>query len=371
MLLPKQILTMLCMALLQNSLCPAAPSLPIVRPLVSPEVSYTGPSNDTHATRGQWFQNVTTSELENRTHEFYDNSTGTGGGTMGHLAISGVVVQVTSEFVFPFGDKIKAFEVLATVFNDANSVGNGWPSGTNSHGESLDTSRVYSNLLKQLILTVDFATCDKPANSSPDPAYTDYAPYIVATNHDFKSWFCWNQSRPATLQFGDFFVPGWSFGDLQPGQSTNRLLTFVIHDGNGGNDGLSTSDPRYEIIMNSFNNQSDIFINRSSSLKISTWIASPAVDDNTALPGNVSVFHNIAGDDAIAIKTARFQSTPPLILLESLGSSGVSWQTLQSSTNLMATNWVNLATKVAWPGEPLFWTNTIIQAPIQFFRIIQ
>lgn len=370
----KRTVLMLFLVLIQTALCPAAPSLPVVRPLVAPEQSYTGPPNDTHATKGQWFQSVATAELENRTHEFYDNTPGVGGGAMGHLAISGVVVSVTTAPAPPLGTKIIAFEVLATVHNDTHSNGMNWASGTNSHAESLTTSRVYSNTLKEVILTVDFASCGKMANSDhTDTAYTDYQPYIVSTNHDFRGWYCWNEGRPNTTQFGDFFVPGWSFGDLQPGQSTNRLLQFVVRDVDGGDDGILISDPRdrYTIIMNSSNNQTDIFLNRSTSLKISTWIASPADDDNSELPGSVSVFHNIAGDDTVTIKTPTVHLAPPQIVIESFGSSGVTWQTLQSSTNLTTTNWVNLATNIAWPSETIFWTNSILHPPVQFFRIIQ
>ncbi len=377
----QQIITVLSLVSLQISPCLAAPSLPIVRPFVSPTISYTGPTNDdTHAVMGQWFENLTSSQLENRTHEFYDNINTSGGGIMGHLAISGVVVKVTTKN-FP-SKPIESFDVLATLYNDTASPGSGsWAAGTNSHQETLTTLSSYTNVMKKTILTANFATCGPIAFTTSDPAYTDWSTYIVATNQDFAGWFCWNPAIPDSHQYGAFSVPGWDFGDLLPGQSTNRLLHFIVI-GQDGNPGFfDSSDSRYDPIMTSFNNQSDIFINRSSSLKIGTWIGTPADDDGSDYPrdiytsadlSNVSVFHNITGDPAVTITTAQFLSSPPSIVINSAGSDGFVRQILQSTTNLVNGSWANIATNLCWP-LPITncWTNATVGGTVNFFRIIQ
>lgn len=379
----RQVLLVMAFASILDLTGVAAPSLPVVRPMVSPALSYTGPTNDTHAECGQWFRNLNTTEVENRTHEFYDNTLATGGGTMGPLAISGVVVSVTIGSIGPGQDVITAFDVLATVFNDAHSAGYGpWTNGVNSHDESLATQNYYTNILEQIILTADFAIYNPFPIFDTEPTYTDRYPYICAVTPDYLGWFGWDPNRPDETLFGNFDVPGWDFGSILPGQSTNRLLHFIITERDAvAPAGIPASDPRYDAIMTSSNNQSDIFINRSSSLKINTWASTPSADDGsldypmegTNFLGNVSVFHNIASDPQVAIIGVGFQPSPLALIMNSVGSSGVVKQILQSNTNLMTTNWANIATNLSWPLPVTnSWTNVISgPQPVNFYRIIQ
>lgn len=358
-----------------------APSLPVAKPFVSPTSSLTGPTNDAYAGMGQWFKSVTTNTTENRTHEFYDN-TPASGGAMGCLAISGVVVNVqTVSFPFP---GITAFDVQASVFNDSASQGaSACTNGTNSHSETLTAQFYYTNILKQAILVAEFGTCGIVAgNAANDPAYTDFSPYLVAVNHDYEAWF--GTTAENRNQDGNFFVPGWDLGDLAPGQSTNRILSFVVLNFSGGADKIPAGDPRYQVIMNSYNNQTDIFLNRTPSLKISNWIATLAEDDGSDYPldsgtgaylGNVSVFHNAINDgdsSATPARITQFQYSAPFLYINSVGKSGVAMQVVQATTNLISQNWVNLATNWAWPA-PLtnHWTNTTLGGAANFIRIVQ
>ena len=94
-----------------SSLAGAAPLLAIQNPPVTPNPSWTGPSGDPHATGGQWFRNVYTGMEENRTYEFYDNTSTTGGGGQGTNAIKGVVTNIGYS-----GANIASFSVSATIY---------------------------------------------------------------------------------------------------------------------------------------------------------------------------------------------------------------------------------------------------------------
>lgn len=356
-----------------------APSLPITKTPVTPNPSYTGPTNDPHAVMGQWFQNVTNQAIEYRTHEFYDNIPGSGGGVMGSQAISGHVIDIVYDQPFlPPPRPIISFDVEVTIYNDANSINiNSWGNGTNNLQEGLITMEQYTNIFIATILTADFAT----AGSIPtafSPPYADSTPYITAVNHDYAAWYGWTLDT-----IGSLYVPGWDFGSVDPGQAATRTLQFAISDGAGTAIQLKQSDdpPRYNAIVDSYNNGTDIFINRSDSLKISQWISDPAADDGSAYPtgaegdlSNVSVFHNTLSDQTqtIHLRSLAQQSSPATDFLNSTGSSGITWQILQCCTNLVSTNWINIATNMAWP-EPQtnHWTNTTISGSVNFFRIIQ
>jgi hypothetical protein len=357
----------------------AAPSLPVTKPPVQPAASYTGPDQDLQAVMGQWFQNLGTQELEYRAREFYDNPTNSGGGSMGSLAIEGHVTNLVPHVnVFQIVDGITSFDVAATIHNDSTLSPSGeWASGTNTLGEFLVTTNL-STTLSDVIMTVDFASAGTIPNNIENFPYGNSSPYITATNHDFTAWY---GSLVYFTQDGGFYAPGWSFGPIPPNQSVTRVFHFVIRDFNGGNTFMRSDDPRYATLMDSNNNGTDILINRSSSLKISQWLSNPAADDGSAYPvnergdmSNVSVFHNVSTylSQSIAITSFSRQSSPPMILLNSTGSSGVTWQILQCCTNLVRTNWFDITTQEVWPSPwTNRWTNTTVSGSINFFRIIQ
>lgn len=304
---------------------------------------------------------------------------------MGHLAIAGRVTNIvySGDIMNPY--TISSFEVVATIFNDTASVPSGsWAPGANSHEEALSTSERYSNTLSAIIMTVDFASVDIPPGSIGSPPYRDSAPYITATNHDFTSWYCWNSELNKD---GAFYVPGWNCGTLLPGQSVTNVFKFIMRDFFGSDTQMPTSDPRYDLIVDSNDNGTDIFINRSSSLKISQWISDPWADTDTNYPvyfdandatykdaSNVSVFHNTLEDEgqSITIKSLQRSTNLSTLYLESVGSIGIAAQILQVCTNLISTNWVDVSTNKAWPlPQTNHWTHSILSSPLNFYRIIQ
>ncbi len=271
----------------------AAPSLRVTKLPVGPHPSYTGPTNDPHAVKGQWFRSLTTSNTTYRSCEFYDNTANNGGGYMGHLSISGRVFNV-NQFP-PNVGPILGFEIDATIINDTPGTGT-WMPGTNTHDEVLFTANQQTGTLRQVMLTADFAISSLDnLPSSFDPPYrrNQTLPLILAVNHDHEAWYCWNQDQPQYLQQGNYYVPTWSLGDIPTGTSVTIRLTFSIPVG------LNPSDPRGQAILDSRDNGTDILANRTLSLKIGSWLNDFGTDDGSAYPENslgsgfVSVFHNL------------------------------------------------------------------------------
>jgi len=284
----------------------AAPSLTITKPPVAPVPSWTGPGvpqmpppGDPDAIYGQWFVDRDTGTMfTNRTHEFYDNVDGWGGGYQGNTAIFGYVSFIN--WSGP-GSPITAFDIDATIINDvpANS---GWASGYNSHNEQRPNSmegELISGTLLDVKLTAEFSIDSSLPYFPPTwaPPYFDMysGVYIEAFNHDELAWYCWTDDpqSPDPGNPGNFYVPTWDFGNIPQGGSTNVIMQFRIPVG------LPPADPRYTVITNSYFNTSDVLLNRTSSLKISEWIEDLVADTGVPYPDNphrssdVSVFHNV------------------------------------------------------------------------------
>lgn len=272
----------------------AGPSLPITKPPVQPLPSWTGPGIDPHAQAGQWFVRPDGLQ-EPRSHEFYDNVTQFGGGFAGSNAIYG---KVTNVVIAPGAQAITGFEITATITNDGFGYGE-WQPGRNSHQEFLLTQEQYVGTLYQAKLTAEFAL----AGLQLVPAawvgpYRDRPEYIVALNHDQNAWYCYTPDNPVGLgPSGNYFVPAWDFGDIPVGGSATRVLRFGVAGA------ITPNDPRYGVIMGSFQaptGQGDVFLNRTTDLKIGDWLDELARDAGVPYPtdwplrgGDVSVFHNI------------------------------------------------------------------------------
>lgn len=284
------IVTVLCATVCAT----AAPSLPITKPPVLPVPSWTGPVQDPHAMRGQWFQDYRTGVEDFRTHEFYDNLMGYGGGFSGASAIYGKVSNV--QFA---GPNIIGFTIEATITNDTPGEGP-WADGSNSHGEWLSTPDQYFGTLYDTKLTAEFAITDlgnlPPVWNAP---YRNTDPYIIGLDEDQAGWYCWTPGNPAELlPTGNYYVPTWDFGTIPVGQTASRTMNFAV-----SGPGMTPADIRYGAIMTSWQalwGQGDVFMNRTTDLKIGDWIDDIAIDSGVASPhemplrdGDVSVFHNI------------------------------------------------------------------------------
>jgi len=281
-----------------------APSLPITKPPVgpapgSPGPRWTGPFVDPWSASGQWFLDKDGVE-DYRTHEFYDNvhddAYWEGGGWASWSAIYGKVTSITYDAL---AINIVAFDIEATITNDTPALSN-WEDGTNSHGEGLSTPNQYRGTLYDTKLTGEFAIADMstlPASFIGPYRNTD--PYIIAENEDQLAWYCYSPNNPDADQvpWGGYYVPTWDFGGIPEGASGTRILRFSVSGA-----GLAPLDPRHGVIVESKETGADVLLNRTMSLKISTWIDDLSFDDGTPYPGplslrssDVSVFHNAQG----------------------------------------------------------------------------
>lgn len=269
----------------------AAPSLPVTKPAVLPLTSYTGPTNDAHALQGQWFRDLQTGGVSVRSHEWHDNTTGQGGGWLGNVAISGRVVNVVWAGP-PLSSPILAFDIRGYVYNDM-PADSPWLNGTNSHGEVQTASTQYTGTLWGVVLTADFALISPELHPAYQTPYRDAGTTIIATNMEMAAWYCWTPGSGYAPE-GGFFVPAWHFGNIAIGGGVTRLLNFVVTP-----PGLQMADPRWLAVAQSYETGSDVFLNRSRSLKISNWVDDLGVDTGAAYPvpplvsSDVSVFHNI------------------------------------------------------------------------------
>lgn len=281
----------------------AAPGLDIRKgPLnpqgVQPNPSFTGPSFDPHAVQGQWFQDAN-QEYEYRGYEFYDNveeyfGQSHGGGSQGASAIQGIVTGITwagGAGISP----ITAFQILATISNDLpGDISQARP-GTNSHGETGSLQDLgWNGTLHFVKLTTEFAVLAgaQPPVGGP---YEGAEPYIEALDPDESAWYCWADDPDAPDPAGGFWVPAYDFGHILPGQSAQRTLSFTVPGG------LPDTDHRYSEISESFNSQTDVFVNRTTSLKISDWAEDLFTDTRLPYPflpegtfaSDVSVFFHV------------------------------------------------------------------------------
>ena len=273
----------------------AAPSLSVTKPPVILPTLMTGPPADPTASQGQWFIDNRGTETV-RTNEFHDD----GAGGLGANAITGYVDSIT--YLGGPGTPIVGFSLQATIHNDT-TVEAGWAAGANSHGEQrprVSEELPYVGPLLDAKLAAEFAIGDASrlpiGFNYPAGPYREAAPFIEAVNEDQWGWYCWNPEDPDPEHkpAGGYFVPTWDFGTIPQGQSATRQLVFTV-----AAPGLQPADPRYVAIVASYTTLGDILLNRSRSLKISTWIDDLALDQGAQQEeppplrlSDVSVFHN-------------------------------------------------------------------------------
>jgi hypothetical protein len=273
----------------------AAPGLDIRKNPVGPVTGppWTGPTQDPCAQQGQWFTNGVAEFA--RPYEFYDNKQGSGGGSKSTQAIYGRVTSLT----YGGNGDIVAFDITATIINDLAGTGS-FRAGTNSHEENRPSGgRRPVETMCNTVMTADFAILD--SNALPvafTGPYRDRQPYIVATNEDLAAWYCWtpglqqNDPNHYNDPNGDYYVPTWEFGNIAPGASSTRVLSFGVEDPFDPLGGIDPNDQRYTAIQSSYfstdPNYADILLNRTTSLKISDWIDELLLDEGTAYPSDTT-----------------------------------------------------------------------------------
>lgn len=282
-------------SLLLSTAVMAAPSLRISKPpVVSGSNPYTGPVQDSDASAGQWFRDVEGMQAETvRPYEFYDNKQGSGGGLSSTNAVYGKAKNLIYQ-----GPNIIGFTIRATITNDTPSSTGAWADGLNSHGETLHTTQKYVGTLIGTRLTTSFAIGGLGGLPSAwVPPYSDLQPYIIAQNYDWRAWYCWSPGLEQGGPTGGYFVPTYDFGNIPVGGHVTRDLSFTVSGA-----GLDPSDPRFGAVIDSsyaLVGGGDLFAARTTSLKISNWLDTLALDNGFPYPvppgtsSDVSVFHAV------------------------------------------------------------------------------
>jgi hypothetical protein len=256
----------------------ASPALPITKPPLGPIPSNTGPLIDPDALQGQWFYDLATLKESVRPYEFHDNVYECGGSLVkGHLAIEGYVQNI----VYDGLGNITGFGIKATITNDTPQIYGEWQEEDNLHGETPGTRLPYIGNMYQTKLTVEFADDGTQGNLPVGGAYLPEQ-NIYAMDYDQLGWYCWTD-------VGGYLVPTYDFGDIAVGQSATRDLSFGLYASEAPDSSLA------EFLEEAELNDWDVFMNRTTSLKISQYVDNLLYDNGSPYPApprssDVSVF---------------------------------------------------------------------------------
>ena len=227
-----------------------------------------GPTWDSLALQGQWFNDPGTGKNHALEWEYHDDD-------VTH-SIQGMVVSIT--FDGTPASNIVAFSVQATVQNTLPSP---YPvnAASNSHSELQGPQPAsYAGTLRNVRISAEFAVANLGLlPSGVPPYYTDPlsggAYFIEALNENELAWYCWTPDNPQYPARGAFQVPTWRMGDIKPGATYTVMMSFQVTGG-----GMPVSDYRHSVIRASQQMGMDIFYNRHPSLKISHWLDTLLVD---------------------------------------------------------------------------------------------
>jgi hypothetical protein len=146
--------------------------------------------------------------------------------------------------------------------------------------------------LYQTKLTVEFADDGILGNLPQGDAYLPEQ-NIYAINYDELAWYCWTPENPDPdkTPWGDYIVPTYDFGNIMHEQFVERNLSFGLY---------SPESPESELgifLEQAKEENWDVFLNRTISLKISDYAINLVRDDGTDYPellsqwsSDVSVF---------------------------------------------------------------------------------
>ncbi len=283
----KTLTTLVCLLLVTFIVAPvlAAPGLPVTKPPLWPVPSYTGPKIDPHALRGQWFNDPKYGHTV-RPLEFHDNTAENGGGFADFLAIEGHVSTLYTDA----NQNITAFDIVASITNDMPGYGE-WAELNNLHGEEPFYPREqYKGPMLRTKLTVEFADNGKQGDLPVGSPYLAEQ-NIYAIEYDQLAWYCWTPDNPnrELVPWGDYWVPTYDFGDILPGKTVSRTLSFGLYTAEAPGTYL------YGFLQDAVRENWDVFMNRTTSLKISQYVDNILHDTGTPYPAgprnsDVSVF---------------------------------------------------------------------------------
>jgi hypothetical protein len=272
-----------------------------VPPVVDTTTFTSGPSFDPTGSQGQWFQ--TPGGFLDRPYEFYDNITGSGGSVPDSAAITGIFNPL---IINPgTGPQMSGFTINASVTNNLPGLVGTPLDGTNAHSQRGANPYRPLEPMRGVVLTAEFsmiANQPLPLPGAGTPYTNPTGTPIIANSPDALAWYSWSStSGPGGP--GRFQVPSYFFADIAPGATVSRTMSFSFQ----------TPIPSTSAEFTSYNNLTglDVFLNRSTDLKIGDWLDNIALDSGAAYPfgglpvgpvsspqpftayrsGNVSVFY--------------------------------------------------------------------------------
>lgn len=290
-------------SLLISAAASAGVSLPVTKsPVASGGSPLTGPSEDLFALQGQWFQQLGVGRSENapRSHEFYDNIQGHGGGASGSNALRGT----WDGWTLNGSNRVNGFWLKVSITNDSDTVSGTWTEGSNFANEFRVDAEPRAGTMYGTVLALEWVDDGVEGNwgggGSESVFYASDPDYLASvTKNSEQSWS----------------VPGWDFGDIAPGQTVTKRIHIGMYSLFLPNI-LVPPDPTYDLLMA-----------RSTGLKISDYfVRNPDVlnafggvpvgyDDGQAYPydqagdqnyypaysSNASVFHNVPAPGSITL----------------------------------------------------------------------
>ncbi len=279
----------------------AGVSLPVTKsPVASGGSPLTGPSEDLFALQGQWFK-PTGNRTGNvpRSHEFYDNIAGHGGGAMGSNALRGT----WDGWTFNSQNRVNGFWLEVSISNDNNTTSGNWTEGSNSSNEFRVDAQPYSGTMFDTLLTLEWVDDGVRNNwtggGSESTFFASDADYLASiTKNGTQSWS----------------VPAWDFGHIEPGETVTKRIhigmynTFVPSV-------LIPPSPDYDLLMARSTGLkiSDFFVKNPNVLNAFGGIPTgyddgqayphllPGETDYPAYSSNASVFHNIPAPGSLSL----------------------------------------------------------------------
>ncbi|MBL0927313.1 MAG: hypothetical protein IBJ11_06635 [Phycisphaerales bacterium] len=271
---------------------------------VTPGNAPAGPNIDPTTQQGQWFLENNGTESA-RSHQFYDNIDGAGGGPPNHLAIQGSFAGYTT-----FNGQITGYTLNVSITNNTPISNGPYQSQPNTHGENrLTPWPRYVGTMYDVRFCAHWADDGIPLNfqagsanipsNNPGPASTSPGTSnTYAMGYDALAWYSYNQPLPGTIIGGSYQVPAWDFGNIAVGQTVTRALTFAFY----------TPLNIAAVPPPTFFQGQDLLISRSTEVKIGTYFQDdPAIggifdrlqpyppgsfNPQTSQYGNSSVFFN-------------------------------------------------------------------------------
>lgn len=242
----------------------------------------------------QYYQSGATSSAEFYDHPNYETGVGyPWGGTSGYQSIKAVPQNV---HIDPATGGIDTFQLSVSITNDTYETSEtlwstyGWNDLSQNADDILTQQEI---IMRDVKLCLEFADDGVLGNMDPD---LGIEPLVYAIGYDDLAWYGYSYDQPPQAvpgSPGGYVVPAYNITtSLAPGATATKVISFGTHLP------IMSDDPLYSMLTSG--DCTDLFANRTSSLKISNYpdaISGCDTDETSpwnvgANSSNVSVFFN-------------------------------------------------------------------------------